>query len=273
MKKVESAAQFAGQTKQAAQNLGAVHINCFVMPAEIEAAAQAGAFFSEACEAGMLFYEDKGDYYAVYLYVNPQRPFTVPKAEKTLVFEFPMARTIPEKNAAVMETLQHSGVTFNASSKHMCITVDAQQLDAMKSNEHVCVAKAERAHAEGIWALWSHTFDPIVHLLPGRRQVLEQILSGNVWVALQPNGEIAGALKYEQKPGCTHFSNVAVAQALRGQRIGQTLMHAHFQWALAQGIQKHYLWVVDGDTNAASFHRKYGCKFDGKFSQQYILRA
>lgn len=272
MERIKDLDFYSELLKKAKKTKGAVNINCFLLPNDIQKAIDKGSIAFQEIDAGVCIYVNRKLYYQLYLIINPNMEFTLEKLDLSIVCEFPGINTLPDKCSKAIEILKNSGFVENAITKRMAMSyqpeisrmIDVSQFDYI-------IEDAKEHHVEAIINLWKQTFDPFINLLPDRNELLQEIAKENVLCAIDKEGELIGTLQGEFATGYALIWHQAVDSSRRGRKIGHALSQAYFDKAYQKGITKHLLWVVLENEGAINFHAKFGYEYDGKFSKQYIL--
>ena len=257
--------------KKAKKTKGAVNINCFLMPNDIQKAIDEGDLYFEENTAGVCIYINRKVFYQLYLVINPEVKIDITKLDLPIICEFPGVNTLPDKCLKAIEVLKNNGFVNNATTKRMAMSYqpEGKVLDEPKRGYTIELAKEH--HAADIIKLWEQTFDPCVNLLPGKEELIQEITKENVLCAIDEDDNLIGVLQGEFARGNAFIWHQAVDPKMRGHQIGKALSQAYFDKAYQKGITKHLLWVVLDNKGSINFHSKFGYAFDGKFSEQYLL--
>lgn len=85
VKSYEEYVALVKEAKQKASNK--VFTNCYMLSAEIKRLIRLKLFFKVKTDAGLVFVDDEGSYYYLFLYVDMSEAFTIPLLEKDILVE------------------------------------------------------------------------------------------------------------------------------------------------------------------------------------------
>lgn len=266
---VLSIEHFQGLISDAKEHCGAVNINSFLLAEDICKMISDKSLFFLRTASGVLVFREAPLYYQMYMYINTAKPFEPIMADKPIITEFPGMSQLSEKSAGAVAVLTNAGFIHSSTSRRMTADISALPLPEEKSEYKVITASP--IHAREIWEIWLEAFDPFINLLPSYDELIKEIAQENVICAIDSDGVVCGVLQMQFSKSTGFIWHEAVSSKKRGKRIGHLLSRAYFKEGLKRNISRHMLWVVEG-TASDAFHSKLGYSFDGKFSQQYILK-
>ena len=272
MKHIKDLVSYNELLKKAKKGKGAININCFLLPDDIQQAIDEDSLTFVENDAGICIYINRKLFYQLYLLVNPKVEFVIEKLDLPIVCEFPGVSVLPDKCLRTIEILKSGGFVRSSSTKRMsmCYQPDSSKVvDTSKLNYMIVPAKEH--HAEAIIWLWEQTFDPCINLLPDKSKLLQEIAKENVLCAIDEDGELLGVLQGEFGKSKAMIWHEAVHPKARGKKIGHALSQAYFDKAYQMDIKSHQLWVVLENEGSINFHAKFGYEYDGRFSEQYRL--
>lgn len=85
---IESYEEYTALVKEAkAKSTEKVFTNCYMLPAEIKRLIYLKNFYLVKTESGLVFADDEGGYYYLFLYVDMSKPLILPPLEKDILVE------------------------------------------------------------------------------------------------------------------------------------------------------------------------------------------
>lgn len=272
---VDSMEQFFYLIREAKRREEKLESNCILTPATAKALIEEKKLRYAVCDAGLILFCDRGGYETLYYYLTPENPIDIQAGEVPYMVEWiyrGQQRT--ESFYRIQENWKRAGfVPLDQAVQMRCQREEHTGQNPPQPGGGLRIVRAEERHAEEIERIWEEAFDPIVNQLPTREELRQAIGRGEIILACDSAGKVAGVLQEEFRKGAGMIRHEAVRPEYRRQGIGRMLSERYFYDAQERGIFRHTLWVSKGNQAAKAFHGQFGFVEDGNQIEEYILRG
>jgi hypothetical protein len=279
MELIKDMAEYESVVKQAkeAGGSGLMSNEYYFAKDEIERYASESRLYKDEIRAGLLVLADMDWYYSTFFWVKPSLPPSdLTRKEKPLQFEL---MTIQGRKDPFFETMREywpaAGFELNSSRLRLTVEYDEESLAALE-NKHEVIHEVKVARPdqfdEGL-ALLLDVFDPVTSIFQSRGDMKRSFEEGKFLVIENEEGRIICVIECEF--GKTNFKlwRIATDKNYKGQRFHWHCRRYATRKAFDMGIRRNVAWVEHWNDKSAHNVTSMGMKFDGRISEQYILKG
>jgi hypothetical protein len=242
----------------------------------------AGRLYAERNAAGLFVFADMDWYYSLFFFINPAasdsaatpKPFD--EKDKPVQFELMTVKDRKDARADALRTYwTDAGFELNSTRLRLTAEYDEESVAALE-REHEVIHEVKVARPdqfdEGL-ALLLDVFDPVTSIFPGRDDMRKSMEDGNFLVIEDGEGRIICIIECEF--GRTNFKlwRIATDRSYVGQRFHWHCRRYATRKAFGMGLRRNIAWVEDWNAKSTHNITSMGMKFDGRISEQYILKG
>ncbi|MDR2163747.1 MAG: hypothetical protein LBO70_07415 [Clostridiales Family XIII bacterium] len=279
MKPIRSTTEYESILKEAKANIGGgLMSNEYSLDTgSIERYASASRLYWEEINSGILILVNMDWYYSMLFIVDPSLPPDSPSVtDKPVQFGL---MAIKGRNDLFFDTMRGywkaAGFELNSTRLRLAVTYNEESLKAIE-NAHEVIHEVKIARPdqfeEGL-ALLLSVFNPVTNIFPNKDDMKRSMEDGNFLVIENKEGRIICITECEFGKTSFKLWRIATDTNYRGQRFHWHCRRYATRKAFDMGIRRNIAWVEDW--NAKSIHNitSMGMKFDGRLSEQYILKG
>ena len=275
LQKVDNYKHFEDLTAHARAEAGLKNINCFLSPDQIDSFARQRVLSYFRDDMSLILFHDHDAYFQLYLFLDAADPqFRIDRLDKDAVTDFPgMNRTLNTKYQRAIEELRKAGFAHNATSVKMIKElIEPTEIDLSPAGG-LQLQVAEPRHMHKIYELWGSGLDAASNALPSIADLERHIEEGSIVIGVVDDA-LVGAIQVESKiDGSCFLRHLVVSDAYKGRSVGSTLMRQAPYYSIEPVPRSAYHWVQTTNVPALAMFEKIGYGFDGRYLEQYILKA
>jgi GNAT superfamily N-acetyltransferase len=187
--------------------------------------------------------------------------------------------TIEGRKDAFFETMREywraAGFELNSTRLRLTAEYDEDSVKALENEREVIhevkVASPDRFE-EGL-ALLLRVFDPVTSIFPGKDDMRRSMDDGNFLIIENDEGRIICIIECEFGKTSFKLWRIATDPDYTGQRFHWHCRRYATRKAFGMGLRRNIAWVEDWNAKSTHNITSMGMKFDGRISEQYILKG
>lgn len=233
--------------------------NAFFSKEDYERAILRGELFATECDGGLFIFFERGCYYSVYYYVQPDCAFDV-MFPATSVVE--TARRGENPSPAV-QLFINAGYRQRHSRRRY--TRDAGDAE-LSGDTHVDVTPALPCDAEDIADIFHYSFSPITGCIPTDDE-LRCLIDSGMLLTVKKHGKPVALLHCLHSRNKAEIRHLATLPEYRGRGYASALIG---EFLKINSNVKCRVWCAAGNTTAERLYEKFGFAPDGYVSDVLV---
>jgi len=253
--------------------------NCFLMPDGINRYTQNSRMFWERVQNGIIFICEEKDFYYLYFYLNNQEITLYDKWREK--FNKPVIIDLvhweskkPQTLIGVENQLIINGFCQYKKYKRMLLDI---HINKNSSTDQIFqkisfyqIGYAQSSDHSKIQSVWRNTLDIYSTPMPSDNELVELIEKKQIICGFEKNNKLVAALQIGLNRNTCYINRIAVDKGHRRHGLAQALLNYCFSFH--HEVNKYFLWVEELNSPAIRLYLKNGFSFDGKKTNQLIMK-